>query len=158
MCCPGKKYVQTAKRKIVLGGMQVKRRIEKWDKGIDPSRENAEIYAINTPYQTWEKLNYKRRMFSHASWYGEWFIFRTEKLLGENGPTEIEKVPSPVEVIRQNCNKSNMIFETKKHFHMIPISVVACNKDHRLLGIDVDTTKLINSIKSEENNQRFLRS
>ena len=43
---------------------------------------------------------------------------------------------------------------------MIPITVEACNKDHWLLGIDmlkVDTTKLINSMKAEENNIRLLR-
>ena len=45
-------------------------------------------------------------------------------------------------------------FKTKKHFEMIPIIVVACNKDQGLLGIDVlkvDTTKLFNSIKAENN-------
>ena len=39
---------------------------------------------------------------------------------------------------------------------MIPIMVVACNKNHELLGIDmfkVDTLKLINSIKVEENSR-----
>ena len=28
-------------------------------------------------------------------------------------------------------------FKTKKHFKMIPIMVVICNKDHGLLGIEV---------------------
>ena len=43
---------------------------------------------------------------------------------------------------------------------MTPIMVIACNRDHGLLGIDmfkVDTTKLINSIKVEENNIGLLR-
>ena len=43
---------------------------------------------------------------------------------------------------------------------MIPITIVVCNKDHRLLGIDVlkmDTTKLINSIKKQENTIGLLR-
>ena len=43
--------------------------------------------------------------------------------------------------------------ENKKCFEMIPITVVAYNKDHGLLGIDVlrvDITKLINSMKAEE--------
>ena len=42
---------------------------------------------------------------------------------------------------------------------MIPITIVACNKDQILLGIDLlkmDITKLINSIKLEENNQGLL--
>ena len=36
--------------------------------------------------------------------------------------------------------------ETKNHFEIIPITVMACAKDHGLLGIDVlqvDTSKLI---------------
>ncbi len=52
-------------------------------------------------------------------------------------------------------------FRNKKRLEMIPITVFACNKDHGLLGIDVlkvDTTKLINSIKAEENNIGLLRS
>ena len=51
-------------------------------------------------------------------------------------------------------------FETKKRFEMVPITVVACNKDHGLLRIDVlkvDATKLINSIKAGENNIGLLR-
>ena len=49
-------------------------------------------------------------------------------------------------------------FKTKQiknvlKWEMIPITVVACHKDHRLLGIDrlkVDATKLINSITQWE--------
>ena len=51
-------------------------------------------------------------------------------------------------------------FRNKKRLEMIPITVVACNKDHGLLGIDVlkvDTTELINSIKAEGNNIGLLR-
>ena len=43
---------------------------------------------------------------------------------------------------------------------MIPIVVVACNKDPGLLGIDVlkvDTSKLINSVKANESNIVLLR-
>ena len=40
------------------------------------------------------------------------------------------------------------IFETKKRFKMITILVVACNKDHGLLGIDVLMKKFINSFKA----------
>ena len=52
-------------------------------------------------------------------------------------------------------------FETEKCFEMIPVTVVACNKDHGLLGNEewkVDTTKLIKSMKVEENNVGLLRS
>ena len=45
------------------------------------------------------------------------------------------------------------MFETKNHFEIIPITVVACTKDHGLLNIDVlkvDTLKLFNSMESEE--------
>ena len=45
------------------------------------------------------------------------------------------------------------MFETKNCFEIIPITVVACTKDDGLLGIDVlkvDTSKLANSIESEE--------
>ena len=44
-------------------------------------------------------------------------------------------------------------FETNDRFEIIPITVVACIKDHGLLGIDVlkvDTSNLVNSIESEE--------
>ena len=44
-------------------------------------------------------------------------------------------------------------FETKNRFDIIPITVMACTKDHELLGIDaskVDTLKLVNSMESEE--------
>ena len=44
-------------------------------------------------------------------------------------------------------------FETKNRLEIIPIIVVACTKDHGLLGIDVlkvDTSKLVNSMKLEE--------
>ena len=45
-------------------------------------------------------------------------------------------------------------FEKEKRFERILIVVAVCNKHHGLLGIDVwkvDTTKLINSIKVENN-------
>ena len=48
-------------------------------------------------------------------------------------------------------------FETGQGFKMIPIAVVACNKDYGLFGIDalkVNTTKIINSIKAVENHIR----
>ena len=52
-------------------------------------------------------------------------------------------------------------FETKKNnFEMISDTLVACNKDHGLLEIDVfrvDTTKLINSAKAKYNNIVLLR-
>ena len=44
-------------------------------------------------------------------------------------------------------------FETKNCFEIIPTTVVACTKDHGLLGIGilkVDTSKLVNSMQSEE--------
>ena len=43
---------------------------------------------------------------------------------------------------------------------MFPITVVACSKDHGRLYIEVlkvDTTKLVNSMKTEENNIGLLR-
>ena len=46
-------------------------------------------------------------------------------------------------------------FEAKKRFKIIPITIVPCNKDHGLLGIDVlkvDATKLIISIKATKKN------
>ena len=44
-------------------------------------------------------------------------------------------------------------FESKNRFEIIPITVLACTKNHGLLGIDVlkvDTSKLVNSMESEE--------
>ena len=44
-------------------------------------------------------------------------------------------------------------FETKNRFEIMSITVVACTKDHGLLGIDVlkvDTSKLVNSIETKE--------
>ena len=44
------------------------------------------------------------------------------------------------------------MFETKDRFEIIPIIVVACTKDHGLLGIvvlKVDTSKLVNSMEQE---------
>ena len=44
-------------------------------------------------------------------------------------------------------------FETKNRFEIIPITVMACTKDHGQLGIDVlkvDTSKLVNSMEAEE--------
>ena len=44
-------------------------------------------------------------------------------------------------------------FETKDRFEIISITVVACTKDHGLLGIDVlkvDTSKLVNFMEAEE--------
>ena len=43
--------------------------------------------------------------------------------------------------------------ETKNHLEIILITVVACTKDHGLLGINllkVDSLKLVNSMESEE--------
>ena len=45
------------------------------------------------------------------------------------------------------------MFETKNHFEVMSIAVIACTKDHGLLGIDVlkvNTLKLVNSMESEE--------
>ena len=52
-------------------------------------------------------------------------------------------------------------FETKNRFDILPITVVACSKDHELLGIDVskvDTSKLVNSLESEEQEIGLLKS
>ena len=51
------------------------------------------------------------------------------------------------------------IFKTKKRLEIIPITLVACNKDLCVLGINalkVDTTKIINSIKTQENTLELL--
>ena len=55
----------------------------------------------------------------------------------------------------------NGTFETKNPFEIIPITVVACTKDHGLLGIDVlkvDTSKLVNSMESKEQEIGLLKS
>ena len=52
------------------------------------------------------------------------------------------------------------MFKTKNHFEIIPITVVACTKDHRLQGIDVlkvDTSKLVNSMELEEQEIRLFK-
>ena len=57
-------------------------------------------------------------------------------------------------------NTTEETFKTKKCFEIIFIRVVAGNKDCGLLGInvlEVNTTKLINSIEVEENNIILLR-
>ena len=44
-------------------------------------------------------------------------------------------------------------FETKNRFEIILVTVIACTNDHGLRGIDVlkvDTSKLVNSMESEE--------
>ena len=46
-------------------------------------------------------------------------------------------------------------------FEIIPITVVACTKDHKLLRIDelkVDTSKLVSSMESEEQEIGLLKS
>ena len=51
-------------------------------------------------------------------------------------------------------------FETKNRFEIILITVMACTKDYRLLGIDalkVDTWKLVNSMESEEQEIRLVK-
>ena len=51
-------------------------------------------------------------------------------------------------------------FETKNRFEIIPITVVACTKDHGLLVTDVlkvDASKLVNSMESEEQEIGLLR-
>ena len=48
----------------------------------------------------------------------------------------------------------------KLRIAFIPITVMACTKDHGLLGIDVlkvDTLKLVNSIESEEQAKGLLK-
>ena len=52
-------------------------------------------------------------------------------------------------------------FETKNHFEIIPVTVVACTKDHGLLSIDVlkvDTSKSINSMELEEQEIGLLKA
>ena len=52
------------------------------------------------------------------------------------------------------------MFETKNHFEIIPITVVACTKDHGLLSIDVlkvDTSKLVNLMELEEQDIGLLK-
>ena len=51
-------------------------------------------------------------------------------------------------------------FETKNRFEIIPITVVACTKNHGLLGINalkVDTSKLVYSMESEEQEKGELK-
>ena len=45
------------------------------------------------------------------------------------------------------------MFEIKNRFEIIPITVMACPKNHGLVGIDVlkvDISKLVNSVELEE--------
>ena len=51
-------------------------------------------------------------------------------------------------------------FETKNHSEIIPVTVVACTKDHGLLGIDVlkvDTSKLVNSMEIGRTRNRITK-
>ena len=59
----------------------------------------------------------------------------------KNWQTGIEKAPPTIETIRRTLIKVmgtfERIFETKKPFEMVSVTMVACNKDHKLLGTDV---------------------
>ena len=140
-----------------------KRRIEIVD-GTDSPKENAKMYAINTPTKTREKVK-MNGLFFHMQVDRRSYV----TLIPRNF---WEKMCQP------KLRKSNLllkqfdgivikvmdtfegIFETKKHFKKIPIMVAAWNKDHVRFEIDVlkeeeDTTKLMNPIKVKENNIRL---
>ena len=59
----------------------------------------------------------------------------------KNWQTGIEKAPPTIKTIRRTLTKVigtfERIFETKKRFEMVSVTIVACNKDHGLLGTDV---------------------
>ena len=128
-------------------------------------RGGAEIFMLNTPTKTREKVKINWKYF-----YMQEDIGSDVTLIPVNFRQDLGKLRltmSPLQLkqfdgtIIQTLGTFKGMFETKNCFEMILIMIMACTKDHGLLGIDVlkvDTSKLVDSLELEEQKIKLLKS
>ena len=117
-------------------------------------RRGAEIFTLNTPRKTREKVKINGKYFHRqVDSVSDITLIPVNfwQDLGEKKSTlQLKQFDGTIIKIFGTFEGT---FETKNRFEIIPITVVACTKDHELLGIDVlkvGTSKLVKSMESEE--------
>ena len=122
-------------------------------KDTQVDRGGAKIFTLNTPTKTRE-INGK---YSHMQIdTGSDIALIPVNFWRDLGKPRFKKSALQLKQLDGTIIKTlgtlETTFETKNRFEIIPITVVACTKNHRLLGIDVvkvDTSALVNPMESE---------
>ena len=112
-------------------------------------------FTLNRPTKTREKVKINRKYFHMQVDTSFDITLIPVNFWQDLGKPRLKKSP-----LQLNNSTFEGTFETKNHFEIIPITVVACTKDHGLQGINVlkvDTSKLVNSMESEEQEIGFLK-
>ena len=115
------------------------------------------MFTINTPTKTGEKVKINGKHFHMQVDTGSGIALIPLNFCQDLGKPRLKKSALQIKqfdgTIIKTLGTFEGMFETKKRFEIIPITVVACTKDHGLLGIDVlkvDTWKLVNYMESKE--------
>ena len=151
------RHAPFAKEKITSQSfVDTKKKLEELiDMQVD--RGGTEIFMLNTPTKTREKVKINGKYFHMQVNTGSDIILIPVNFWQDLGKLKLKK--SALQLKQFNGTIIKILgtlkgtFETKNHFEIIPITVVACTKDHGLLGVDVlkvDRWKFVDFMESEE--------
>ena len=163
--CPalGKTCFKCKKRDHFQVVCRYKREIECIESNDSPT-EKAEVFEINTRIKTKDTIKLNGISLPMQVDTGSEVTLIPKNFWERIGKPKLKKTSLKLKqfdgTIINVMGTFEGTFETKKRFEIIPVTVVACYKNHGLLGIDVlkvDTTKLINSIKAKRNNIGLFR-
>ena len=117
----------------------------------------AIIFTLNTPTKTGEKVKINEKYFHMQVDTGSGIALIPVNFWLDIGTLRLKKSFLQLKrfdgTIIKTWGTFEGTFETKNHFEIIPITVVACTKDHGLSGkylLKFDSSKLVNSMVSEE--------
>ena len=133
-------------------------------KDTQVDRGGTEIFKRNIRTKTREKVKINGKYFHMQENTGSGVTLIPVNFWQDLGKLRPKKLALQLKqfdgIIIKTLGTFKDMFETKNRFEIIPITVMACTKDHGLLGIDVlkvDTLKLVNSMESEEQEIRLLK-
>ena len=116
-----------------------KKKIEEL-KDTQMDRGGAEIFTLNTPTKTTERVKIDGKYFHMQVDTGSGITLIPVNFSQDLGKPRLKKSALRLKQFDDTIIKTNTFkdtFETKNRFEIIPITVVACTKGHGLLGIDV---------------------
>ena len=109
-------------------------------KDTQVDRGGAEIFMLNMPTKTREKVKINGKYFHMKVDTGSDIILIPVNFWQDLGKPKLKKSILQLKQFNGTIIKTigtlEGIFETKNHFEIILITVVACAKDHGLLGIN----------------------
>ena len=136
--------------------MQIQKKVEDL-KDTQVDRRGTGILTLNTPTKTREKVKINGKYFHTQVDTGSDITLIPVNFGQGLGKPRLKKSPLQLKqfdgIIIKTLGTFEGTFETKNRFESIHITVIACTKDHGLLGIDVlkvNTSKLGDSMESDE--------